>query len=548
MEQAWMKRRYLVSFEAQRLPHIFTDVLVIGSGSAGLRAAIEVARHGKALIITKGSLAESNSSHAQGGIAGVLDRGDSLDAHVADTLAAGADLCDEPVVRFAVSQAAERITELIDWGARFDRRGDALDLTREGGHGHRRIAHAFGDATGREIVRTLTERARQSDRLKFFENCFVIDLLTDPPEGGAGAACLGAITWHQRYGLQMIWARQTILATGGAGMLWRETTNPPLATADGHAMAFRAGAELADMEMMQFHPTALYIAGASRILISEAVRGEGAHLLDSSGHRFMPDLHPDAELAPRDVVARAMLSQIAKTGSTHVSLDVRHLGAEAFARRFPRINEECLKFDIDPGVDLIPVRPAAHYMLGGAGVDLDGRTGLDRLYACGESACTGLHGANRLGSNSLIEALIFGRRCGQLAGAALERGDNKLTVIPLACSNAPRNETELDLADIRNSLRAVMWRNVGLIRAAKRLEETIDIVDFWNRYVLDKDFSVPAGWELQNMLTVSRVIAQCALSRTESRGVHFREDYPEPQPAWRRHQRIRRGEGRLEIR
>ncbi len=543
-----MKRRYLVSFEAQRLPHIFTDVLVIGAGAAGLRAGIEAAKCGKVLVITKGAVRESNSAHAQGGIAGVLNRDDTFEAHVADTLAAGAGMCDEAVVRFVVSEAPERIMELIDWGAQFDRRGDELDLTREGGHGHRRIAHAFGDATGREIVRTLAEKAQCADRLKFFEDCFVIDLLTDPLEGGAGATCLGAITWHQRYGLQMIWARQTILATGGAGVLWRETTNPSLATADGHAMACRAGVELVDMEMMQFHPTALYIAGASRILISEAVRGEGARLLDRNGHRFMPEVHPDAELAPRDVVARAIVDQMAKTGATHVLLDVRHLGSDAFARRFPQINEECLKFDIDPGVDLVPVRPAAHYMLGGAGVDLDGRTGLDRLYACGESACTGLHGANRLGSNSLIEALIFGRRCGQLAGAALEQGDNKLSVVPLACSNAPRHETELDLADIRNSLRAVVWRNVGLIRAAKRLEETIDIVGFWSRYVLDKDFSLPAGWELQNMLTIACVIAQCALNRTESRGVHFREDYPKPEPAWRRHQRVHRGDGQLEMR
>ncbi len=542
MDTTHANNRYLISFEAHRLPHIFADVLVIGGGAAGMRAAIESAKYGKTLLLAKELPAQSNSAHAQGGIAAVLDAADSHDAHLADTLAAGAEMCDEQVVRHVVSAGPEHIQELLDWGAQFDRSDGELDLTREGGHGHRRIAHAHGDATGREIVRTLLEKAHSTENLKFFENCFVIDLLTDPPEGGPEGRCLGAITWHQRYGLQMIWARQTILASGGAGRLWRETTNPPPATADGHAMAYRAGVTMADMEMMQFHPTILYIAGASRSLISEAVRGEGAYLVDKTGSRFMPDLHPSAELAPRDFVSRAILTQMRKTDTTHVALDVRHIGREKFAQRFPGIYEECTKFDIDPGSDLIPVRPAAHYMIGGLHVDLDGRTSMEGLLACGESACTGLHGANRLGSNSLIEALVFGHRCGEVAGEALGETDNDRHVTDLANFNQSVRRTELDLADIRNSLRAVMWRNAGVARQGQQLEEVIEIVNFWSRYVLDKDFATPAGWEVQNMLTVARLVATCALRRTETRGVHHREDYPDATPSWRRHQLIRRGD------
>ncbi len=538
MDQIYLQRRYLVRFETHNVGHIFTDVLVIGGGAAGSRAAIEASKHGETLMIVKGDRQDCNSAYAQGGVAAVLDAADSQDQHVADTLAAGANLCDEPAVRQVVAHAAEHIHELIEWGADFDRLGGELDLTREGGHGRRRIVHAHGDATGLEIVRTLNCTADASERIKIFDNCFIIDLLTDPPEGGDGSTCLGALCWHQRYGLQMIWARQTILAAGGAGVLWRETTNPPSATADGHAIAFRAGVRLADMEMMQFHPTALYIAGASRSLISEAVRGEGAHLVDQTGERFMDRFHADAELAPRDVVSRAILDRIADTGG-NVYLDVRHLGGEQFAKRFPAITDQCHKFQIDPAVDLIPVRPAAHYMIGGVRTDLDGRTNLQGLFACGECASTGLHGANRLGSNSLIEALVLGTRCGHLAGEAARAGDGSLTVTHMQYAFDSIRRTELDLWDIRNSLRAVMWRNAGVSRTEQLLSETIEITNFWGRYVLDKGFFHPSGWELQNMLTVARLVIEFAIRRTESRGVHYRSDYPRTDPAWRRRQSLR---------
>ncbi|NLF31563.1 MAG: L-aspartate oxidase [Planctomycetes bacterium] len=546
MEQAYVERRYLVSFETRRMGHIFTDVLVIGGGAGGLRAAIEASRYGQTLMIVKGAAEDSNSAYAQGGVAAVLDEADSIDEHIHDTLVAGADLCDETAVREVAANAAGQIHELVGWGADFDRSGGRLDLTREGGHGQRRIVHAHGDATGIEIVRTLWRLASSREGLKIFDHCFVIDLITDPPDGGDGATVLGAMTWHERFGPQMIWARQTILATGGAGVLWRETTNPPVATADGHAMAFRAGAALADMEMMQFHPTTLYIAGASRSLISEAVRGEGAYLVDRNGERFMPNYHSDAELAPRDVVSRAILRQIAATGGG-VFLDVRHLGAERFAQRFPGIYEQCRKFEIDPATDRIPVRPAAHYMIGGVRTDLEGRTNLRNLLACGECANTGLHGANRLGSNSLIEALVLGHRCGRLAGEASRGSNGKLAIPDMKYAFESVRRTELDLSDIRNSLRAIMWRNVGVARAGQTLEETIEIVNFWGRYVLDKGFFHPDGWQLQNMLTVARLVAELARRRTESRGVHYRTDCPDADPAWRRHQTVRVADRQLVV-
>ncbi|MDY6914077.1 MAG: FAD-binding protein [Planctomycetota bacterium] len=310
-------------------------------------------------------------------------------------------------------------------------------------------------------------------------------------------------------------------------------------------IAFRAGATITDPEMVQFHPTTLYVAGATRSLISEAVRGEGGQLLDRLGHRFMADYHEMGELAPRDIVSRAIMEQMSKTNATHVFLDVRHIGSTAFAQRFPQIDQQCRSFGIKPGGDLIPVHPAAHYMIGGARVDMDGRSSIPGLLACGEACCTGLHGANRLASNSLIEALVCGHRCGQAAGRQLAEMNDKFTAKPTDWANAPSDRTELDLTDIRNSLRSVMWRNVGIARRGERLVETNEIVEFWGRYVLDKEFFDPAGWEVQNMLTAAYLIAGCALRRTETRGVHFREDFPESDPAWARHQYIRRTEDQL---
>ena len=548
MDSLYLQRRYLLSFEARRLPHIFTDVLVIGTGVAGLRAGIEAAQYGEVLVATKTRPEESNTFYAQGGLAAVIAGSDSIENHIADTLRTANGLGDDNIIRRVISAAPAQIREMSDWGVKFDLTPQGqLSLGREGGHSAHRVVHAEGDATGKALIDVLLDRARNTERLKIWDYCFVIDLLTDPPGSGNGAQCVGAITWHPRYGLQVVRARQTILAGGGCGMLWRETTNPPPATADAVAMAFRAGVTLADLEMLQFHPTTLYVAGATRSLISEAVRGEGAYLVDRNGYRFMQDYHPMNELAPRDVVSRAILEQMAKTGSTHVYLDVRHIGAEPFAARFPGIDRQCRSFGIDAGKDLIPVHPAAHYMIGGAWVDGDGRTSLTNLLACGEASCTGLHGANRLASNSLTEALVFGQRCGQVAGEALSHINDKLTARPIDWSNARSDRTQLDLADIRNSLRSMMWRNVGIARRGDRLSETLEIIGFWGRYVLDKEFLDPAGWEVQNMLTAAFLVAESALRRTETRGVHYRSDFPQTDPVWERHQLVRRTEHQLVV-
>jgi L-aspartate oxidase len=456
-------------------------------------------------------------------------------------------MCDETMIRRVIESAPDYIRQMSEQGLEFDVAGDSLALGREGGHKASRIVHAQGDASGRVLVEFLAGQVAKCEDIKTFEDCFAIDLVTDPPEGGTGSRCLGALTYHPRYGLQMIHARQTILAGGGSGMLWRETSNPPCATADAMAMAFRAGATLADAEMMQFHPTTLYIAGSSRSLVSEAVRGEGAYLVDRNGQRFMSQYHEMAELAPRDTVSRAILTQMHETGATHVFLDVRHLGGTAFAARFPEIDRRCRSFGIDPGCDLIPVHPAAHYMIGGAKVDIDGRTSIEGLLACGEAACTGMHGANRLASNSLTEALVMGQQCGKLAGEIAACGSGSAGAQMFDWTNEKSERTELDIADIRRSLRSVMWRNVGLIRQKGRLEETLEIIAFWGRYVLDKEFYDPAGWEAQNMLTASRVISQLALLRTETRGVHCRKDYPDLDPQWARHQTARRTEDELVI-
>ncbi len=536
MHAIFDQRRYLIPFRSGLLPQIFCDTLVLGAGVAGVRAAIEAAGSGDVIVISKSAPARSNTAWAQGGIAAARQGADSTDAHVQDTLTAGAGLCDRAAVELVCRQGPDHVRELIAWGMRFDHDdagGEAAGL--EGGHSAARIYHAGGDATGAELLRTLTNKASASTRIRLFESCFAIDLITASPE--PGAPCLGAITHHPRYGLQMIWARTTVLASGGAGQLFRETSNPPPATADGVAMAARAGATLADMAFVQFHPTTLYLPGAPRALISEAVRGEGAHLLDDQGRRFMLGLHDRAELAPRDVVSQAIVRQIALQGGRHVYLDCRHL--KHFARRFPGIHATLAKFALDPAADLIPVHPAAHYTVGGVRTDLDTRTDVPNLLAVGEVACSGLHGANRLASNSLLEGLVMGAIAGRLA--AERSGSTPLTPLTIVSDIRPSTAAELDLEDVRSSLRSAMWKNVGITRTGTRLADATDMFDFWGRYTLDKIFDTPDGWEVQNMLLTGAVIAKAALWRDESRGTHFRADRPDPHDAFRVHDLWRRG-------
>ena len=522
-----LTHRYLVRFHPRRVPHVFTDVLIIGAGIAGLRAAMELAPHQQAVVISKDQLAISNSAWAQGGIAGVLDPVDDFANHVADTLAAGKGLCDRDIVDLVIHDAPERIQELIDWGAIFDMHNGELDLAQEGGHSHRRVAHALGDATGKEVMRALITRARSLENCDFWEQTFVIDLLTE--EG----RCRGALVWNRSHGKTLVWAKQTILATGGAGQIYRETTNPPIATADGHAVAYRAGAELRDMEFMQFHPTVLYIAGSSRHLISEAVRGEGAYLRDVHGVRFMEEYSPQKELAPRDVVSQAIVTQMEKTRHPCVYLDLTHLPADLVRQRFPHIGKVCSEFGLDLTRDPIPVRPGAHYMIGGATVDPFGRTTVPSLWAAGEVTSSGLHGANRLASNSLLEGLVFGLRCGRGASQAAAELPDSYTAGPLVSEFTvpPGDDKELNLVDLRNSLGSEMWREVGIRREQQGLDSAEKQVEFWDRYVSARDFSGPQGWELQNMLLVSRLIIAAARQRRESRGTHLRIDYPQTDPA-----------------
>jgi len=513
-------RRYLVDVDSISTQQLFTDCLVIGAGIAGLRAAIEAAAHRNVIIVCKASLQDSNTWKAQGGIASVLDSEDSFESHISDTLKTGGGLSDERIVELVVRQGPELVRQLLEWGTGFDMEDGEIATTLEGGHSRSRVAHAHGDETGRIIAQTLIGVVKHMPNVRIIENFFVTDLLTS--EG----KCLGIIG-HDGRGREIIWAAKTILASGGAGRIYRETTNPAVATADGIGMAYRAGAVLQDLEFMQFHPTTLYVAGASRALISEVVRGEGAFLVDGKGHRFMKEYHEAAELAPRDIVSRAILSHMLKTNSTHVYLDCRHFKKVHFAKRFPFISDLCESFDIDISHDLIPVRPSAHYIIGGLKTDASARTTIANLYACGEAASTGLHGANRLGSNSLAEGLVFGKIAGRHASKQIEGRSSHIKHPVIKCEVPHSDRTRLDSGDVTNSLRALMWRNVGITRKAQPLIEAEEIIRFWQRYVMDKVFDSPQGWECQNMLTASLLMASAARQRAESRGVHFRGDFPE---------------------
>ena len=532
--------RYLVPFHPKYVPHYFADVLIIGGGLAGLRAASAVDPKLSVLVVTKESIKQSNSNYAQGGIAGVLDPDDRFEDHVRDTLQAGGALCDEQVVEMVVREAPKRIHELIDWGTKFDKEAGELSLGREGGHSHHRVVHALGDSTGREVMRAMIAWTQGRENVQIWQDTFTLDLLTH--EG----VCRGAIVASANEGKTMVWAKQTILCTGGAGQLYRETTNPSVATGDGHALAYRAGAELRDMEFMQFHPTVLYIAGSSRSLITEAVRGEGAHLLDRNGVRFMPEYDERCELAPRDIVAQAIVNQMDKTLHPCVYLDLSHLDAEFVRQRFPGISAACAKFGIDITTDQIPVRPGAHYMIGGVTVDLTGRTTLPGLWAAGEVTSTGLHGANRLASNSLLEGLVYGAHAGYEASRAASAVGDVYAALPLENSAVPRPSEPLDVTDISNSLQSLMWRAAGVRRCRDQLTEALGTIENWRRYVLVRQFEEPAGWELQNMLTVARVIIDAALAREESRGVHLRTDFPDRNDQkWRRHVCFRGSESYL---
>jgi L-aspartate oxidase len=530
-------QRYLASFGPKETPHFFTDILIIGAGIAGLRAALEVPPDLRVVVVTKDSIRQSSSSYAQGGIAGVMSPEDRFENHIEDTLTAGAGLCNREIVELVVREAPTQINDLIRWGTHFDLENGRLALTREGGHSHHRIVHALGDATGHEVMRAIIAQTGKLSNLTLWDRTFTIDLLTHEGE------CVGALVW--RAGARkppevgeklLVWSKQTVLASGGTGMVYRETTNPPVATGDGMAAAYRAGAELRDMEFMQFHPTILYVAGSSRYLISEAVRGEGAYLRDRNGVRFMPAEDRRAELAPRDIVAQAIFRCMERTQHPNVYLDLSHLNPERVRQRFPGIDKVCSGFGLDITRDRIPVRPGAHYMIGGVAVDTQGRTTLPRLWAAGEVSSSGLHGANRLASNSLLEGLVFGSLCGGGASRAAKDRPDRFTIPPLRHEVSPTSEEAVDVADVTNALRSLMVRKMGIVRDQASLREAEQMVAFWCRYALGRSFASQEGWELQNMLTVARLMIWAALERQESRGVHYRNDFPRPDDEhWRRH-------------
>ncbi|MDR1485354.1 MAG: L-aspartate oxidase [Planctomycetaceae bacterium] len=524
--------RYLVPFHPKRHPHFFTDVLVIGGGLAGCRAALAVEPSLNVLLICKDGLDNSNSVNAQGGIAAVWAKTDTLQAHIEDTLVAGGELCDKSVVEHVVNRGPFEIRNLIDIGTKFDKTsGGEIMLGREGGHRSDRILHANGDSTGREVMRSLIAELRQRSNVRIWENTFALDLLT------AADRCRGAIVyWNKQSETELIWAKQTILACGGIGQVYRETTNPSIATGDGVAMAFRAGAAIRDMEFVQFHPTVLYIAGSSRSLISEAMRGEGARLVDRNGYEFMRDYDSRGDLAPRDVVSLNIVRHLQRTNAPNVYLDLTHKPKDWIYSRFPSIVATCKRFGIDVSKDRIPVRPGTHFAMGGVVVDIDGRTTLGGLWAAGEVSSTGLHGANRLASNSLLESLVYGESTGRCASKIAKMMTNDYDVEPIESKPLPLTDQRLpvlpsiDLADIGNSLKSLLWRTAGVMRNENDLRVALGDILQWSKYIFSQQFSNTAGWEVQNMLIVARLIIEGALARCETRGAHNRKDYPQKLP------------------
>ena len=528
-----------------------TDFIVIGSGIAGLSFALKAARLGRVALVTKRARAESNTAWAQGGIACVTSTEDSVELHVRDTLDAGAGLCDERVVRQIVTDGPPRIRELIDLGVHFDEREDGtheLDLTREGGHSKRRILHSR-DITGREIERALLAAVAAEPNIEVFENHIAVDLITLGKLGYVSTdRCLGAYVLDEASGeVLTLRSDRVILATGGCGKVYLYTTNPSIATGDGVAMAWRAGARVANMEFIQFHPTCLYHPEARSFLISEAVRGEGGRLLDAQGREFMDRYDPRRELAPRDIVARAIDAEMKRTGARCVFLDITHKDAAYIRDRFPNIHENCLGYGIDITREPIPVVPAAHYQCGGVETDGNGASSLSGLYAIGEVACTGLHGANRLASNSLLEACVLAHRCVEsIAPSPAPAGDEWLRDL-----NVP-DWTSGDAVDVDelvviyhnwDEIRRLMWDYVGIVRTTKRLQRAAtrlrslehEIRDFYWNFKVTTDLL-----ELRNLCTVAGLIVDSALLRQESRGLHYTLDFPDPNPALCRNTVLRR--------
>jgi L-aspartate oxidase len=524
------------------------DYLVIGSGVAGLSFALKAASHGSVAIITKKERAESSTNYAQGGIASVTSKEDSFELHVRDTLEAGAGLCKEEVVRTIVQEGPPRIRELMELGMKFSERRipgargtRELDLGREGGHSKRRILHAR-DVTGREVERALLNAVAERSNIEVFEDHFAIDLITSAKLGYAGdSRCLGVYALDKANGrVETFAGPRTLLSTGGCGKVYLYTTNPDVATGDGVAMAYRAGCPVANMEFIQFHPTCLYHPRAKSFLISEAVRGEGGVLTSIDGKEFMDAYHPLKSLAPRDIVARAIDAEMKVSGADYVLLDITHKPARFVKERFPNIYETCLTFGIDITREPIPVVPAAHYQCGGIVTDVDGRTEIAGLFAVGEVACTGLHGANRLASNSLLEALVCARRAAQ-AAAGRPADVPDLPIPPWHSGNADNPDEAVVVSHNWEEIRRLMWDYVGIVRSNRRLQRAMkrianlqqEIQEYYWDFIVTSDLL-----ELRNIALVAELIVHSAMLRKESRGLHYNLDYPHPDPGWSRRDTI----------
>ena len=517
-----------------------TDFLIIGSGVAGLSAAIEVAPYGEVLVVTKDKLAESSTEYAQGGIAVALSDEDEVGIHFEDTLKAGDGLCREDALRVLVEEGPEQIHKLISWGVEFDREGSKLDFTLEAAHSRKRILHAHGDSTGKELERVLLNKVRTLPSVKKYSFAFTGDLIV------RDGSCFGAYIVKGKEEIALS-AKATILATGGAGQIFSKTTNPTVATGDGMTIAYRAGVMLEDMEFVQFHPTVLFAPSAPQFLLSEAIRGEGAILRNIQNEPFMKTYHPDGELASRDIVSRAIISQMVRTKSDHVYLDLTHLDAQYIKKRFPKVYATCLLYDIDITRELVPVTPGAHYFMGGVKTDVWGATNIEGLFAAGEVACTGVHGANRLASNSLLEGLVFGARAGEQAaiyGKKITKrtlsATRKLDTIIRASPKPAQKTSDFNVIEIRRELRRLMWERVGIIRCVESLSEAKQKLGMWS-FLQNKKFITRRELELQNMLIVAALNTEAALLRKESVGAHYRSDYPKKGKAWKKHMLLYKG-------
>lgn len=522
--------RYLLDFSTKDIKKEYHDVIIIGSGIAGVYTALETAQEYDIAILTKETLDISNSVLAQGGIAVSLDKKDSPELHLRDTLYAGAGLCDEETVWVLVNEAASNIDALCNFGVNFDRKNQQeLALTREAAHSMNRIIHA-GDTTGKEVCDTLISVVKTRKNINIHERTFVIDMLTEDGK------CKGVLAYDEdKCELRLFISDIVVCATGGFGQLYSNTTNPEVATGDGVCMAYRAGAELMDLEFIQFHPTVLYHPQNKSFLISEAVRGEGALLRNIHGKRFMPEYHELNELAPRDVVSRAIFEEMKKTGSECVYLDITFKDKEYLENRFPNIYKTCLSYGIDISKDYIPIAPTEHYCMGGIRADVHGGTNIKGFFTCGESACNGIHGANRLASNSLLEGLVFGRLIAAQAGAILKESDRKPSAKDFEY-RTDRLPKDLDSVAMKVDVQSEMTGNVGIIRNREGLEKALDKILEYRNMAEDMKNEDIHDYELQNVLLLSRLVVESALEREESRGAHYRSDFGRTDDVnWKRH-------------